>query len=76
MVKMKNIKHEGDFVTLEGYIKDDNNKHFTMKIYLKDDSKSECSIGWNYFTQNACIKIFRVLAREGKLPSELTFMSH
>lgn len=50
MVKMKNIKHEGNFVTFDGYMNGEDDRHFTMKINLTDDSKSICSVEQNYMS--------------------------
>ena len=74
MVKMENIKREGNYVTFDGYINGDRNQHFTMKVDLTDNSKSVCSMGWNYSTQKAAIKIFSLLVSYDELPKEYTYI--
>lgn len=76
MVYMKNIKQNGHLVTFDGYINNDESRHFTMTVDLNDSSKSIASIDKCYHTDEALLKIFYTFAREGKLPDELVAVSH
>lgn len=76
MVRMKNIKQNGNLVTFDGYINGDETRHFTMTVDLNDSSKSSASIEKCYHTSEALLKIFYTLAEKGSLPESLVAMSH
>lgn len=76
MVRMENIKRDGKYVTFDGYIEGKRDDHFTMKVDLTDNGKTECSIESNYCTQMAALKIFRLVVRNKELPSEYTYIWH
>ena len=76
-MRMENIKREGNYVSFDGYM-DGTHEHFTMKVDLTDNSKTECSIKPNLCTGMAALKIFNLVVsseESGKeLPSECTYI--
>ena len=78
MVRMENIKREGNYVSCDCYTEGRLEEHFTMKVDLTDNGKTECSIKKGYATQMASIAIFRLVVRcknSGKeLPTEYTYI--
>ena len=74
MVKMENIKRNGNYVTFDGYKNGHREEHFQMKVDLTDNGKTICSIEQDDYTQMAALKIFRLVVSRKELPSEYTYI--
>ena len=78
MVRMENIKREGNYVSFDGYMDGHLDEHFRMEVDLTGISKSECSIEPNWYTGMAARKILSLVVNSNhsgkELPSECTYI--
>ena len=77
MVRLENIKRDGNYVSCDCYTEGRRDEHFTMKVDLTDNGKSVCSIEKGYATQMASIAVFRLVIdckNSGRnLPTEYSY---
>lgn len=76
MVYLKNIKQNCNLVSFDGYINNDESRHFKMTVDLNNSFNSTASIEPCYYTSEAMLRIFYAFAENENLPSEMVAMTH
>jgi len=61
MVRLENIKRDGNYVSCDCYTEGRLEEHFTMKVDLTDNSKTVCSIEKGVDTQIAAKAVFSLV---------------
>lgn len=77
MVRLENIKRDGNYVYCDCYTEGRLDEHFKMKVDLTDNGKTECSIEKGVDTQIAALAVFKLVVsckESGKeLPTEYSY---